>query len=239
MTFLSEETRALVLEIAQILKSRNETIAVSEAACGGILSAYLVSIPGASKFYHGGTLVYSLKSKLKLSGWSQEEILNYTGPSSYSVRKQARNLKVELGSTYVLCESGFAGPSVEIEQYAQEKKRQKLNDDETYKNGNSSSLSRKNSGDDDNNDNENETEKPSENEIRSQKDAGGVDADVDDAGKVGTVYFAISGPDGEKTIKRNTGIEDRVRNMEEFAKIGLCFFLDELKAKAGDEKLEN
>ncbi|GMM35967.1 hypothetical protein DASC09_032920 [Saccharomycopsis crataegensis] len=193
MPFVTTEVQPIVEEIATILKSRNQTIAVSEAACGGILSAYLVAVAGASKFFQGGTLVYSLKSKLKLSGWSESEILSYTGPSKKSVLKQARNLRMELGSTYVLCESGFAGPSVDVEGVTSSPnaKKQKIeNKDNT--NGEEETL-------------------------------------LDDSRKVGTVYFAISGPNGEETTVENTGLSDRVENMEEFAKLGLEFFLQVLK----------
>ncbi|ODQ60096.1 hypothetical protein WICANDRAFT_16297, partial [Wickerhamomyces anomalus NRRL Y-366-8] len=104
-----------VKSIADILKRRKETVSVSEAACGGLLSAYLVSVPGASEWFHGGTLVYSLKSRLKLSGWSEEDILNYTGPSEKVVLRLARNLRMDLGSTYVLSETGIAGPVLQLQ----------------------------------------------------------------------------------------------------------------------------
>lgn len=115
MDFPPHEIQTLVGKISSLLIARNETISVAEAACGGLLSAYLISIPGASKFFHGGTLIYSLKSRLKLSGWESQDILNYTGPSEQVVLRLARNLRIELGSTYVLSESGFAGPSLQIE----------------------------------------------------------------------------------------------------------------------------
>lgn len=98
----------LVNEISAILKRRNETIAVCEAACGGLLSSYLVSVPGASEWFYGGTLVYSLKSRLKLSGWDSHDIETYTGPSTNVALRLARNLRLELGATYTLSETGYA-----------------------------------------------------------------------------------------------------------------------------------
>ncbi|SCU98548.1 LADA_0H13806g1_1 [Lachancea dasiensis] len=106
----SEATR-VVQRISEILVSRNETIAVSEAACGGLLSSYLVSVPGASQWFHGGTMVYSLKSRLKLSGWSEQDIHDYTGPSVDVALRLARNLKFELGASYTLSETGYASRS--------------------------------------------------------------------------------------------------------------------------------
>lgn len=114
MTFPPPEITDIVQEIASILRSRNQTLAISEAACGGLISAYIVSVPGASDFYIGGKLLYSLKQRLKLSGWSDEEIANYMGPSEQVALKLARTAKYELGSTYVLSETGFAGPSTDL-----------------------------------------------------------------------------------------------------------------------------
>lgn len=114
MEFPPRDVREVVSKIAEILRRRNQTLAVSEAACGGLLSAYLVSVPGASDFYIGGKLVYSLRQRLKLSGWSDSEISTYTGPSEQVALKLARTTKYELGSTYVLSETGFAGPTTNL-----------------------------------------------------------------------------------------------------------------------------
>lgn len=101
----------IVQEIADILTARDQTVAVSEAACGGLLSSYLVTVPRASNFFVGGTTTYSLRSRLKLSGWSQQDIDSYTGPSEAVATRLARNLKLELGATYALAETGWAGPN--------------------------------------------------------------------------------------------------------------------------------
>lgn len=114
MGFPPAEIEELVAKIAEILRSRNQTLAISEAACGGLLSAYMISVPGASNFYIGGKLVYALKQRLKLSGWSDEEISHYMGPSEQVALKLARTTKYELGSTFVLSETGFAGPTTDL-----------------------------------------------------------------------------------------------------------------------------
>jgi PncC family amidohydrolase len=114
MNFPGADIQELVGEIAAILRRRSETLAVSEAACGGLISAALVLVPGASNFYIGGKLVYSLKQRLKLSGWSETDIQNYMGPSQQVALKLARTTKYELGATYVLSETGFAGPSKDL-----------------------------------------------------------------------------------------------------------------------------
>lgn len=113
-TFPPPAIKSLVDEIAAILRDRGQTLAVSEAACGGLLLAYIVSVNGASNFYIGGKLVYLVKQRLKLSGWNDDEIQAYVGPLEQVALKLARTTKYELGSTYVLSETGFAGPTTDL-----------------------------------------------------------------------------------------------------------------------------
>lgn len=174
MDFPPPEIKTLVDEIAQILRSKNQTLAISEAACGGLLSAYLVSVPGASEFYIGGKLVYSVRQRLRLSGWSNEEISSYVGPSRQVALKLARTTKYELGSTFVLSETGFAGPTTDLHL-----------------------QNSQNSGD-----------------------------------GVGTVYFGVSGPNGEYTSSKSTGSSERSKNMTEFARMGLEFLLETLREQS-------
>lgn len=108
--FISEETLKLVQSIAHLLTERKELLAVSESCCGGLIASYLVSVPGASQFFVGGTTTYSLRSRLHLSGWSEKDVKSYTGPSEDLALRLARNLKFELGATYTLAETGWAGP---------------------------------------------------------------------------------------------------------------------------------
>ncbi|WPK23430.1 hypothetical protein PUMCH_000670 [Australozyma saopauloensis] len=114
MAFPPLEIQQLVAEIAAILRNRNQTLAISEAACGGLLSAYIVSVNGALDFYIGGKLVYLMKQRLKLSGLLDSEISSYMGPLEQVVLRLARTAKYELGSTYVLSETGFAGPTTDL-----------------------------------------------------------------------------------------------------------------------------
>ncbi|GMM29908.1 hypothetical protein DAMA08_026530 [Martiniozyma asiatica (nom. inval.)] len=114
MSFPPVEIQQLVDQIASILISNNQTLGVSEGACGGLLSAYIISIPGASTFFDGGRLIYSLRSRLKLSGWDIEQIKSYTGPSEQVALKLARNLRVEFGSSWIVSETGYAGPTTKV-----------------------------------------------------------------------------------------------------------------------------
>ena len=53
------ELNNLAASVAALLKQRGDSLAVSESSCGGLISAALVSIPGASDYYVGGSVVYT------------------------------------------------------------------------------------------------------------------------------------------------------------------------------------
>ncbi len=54
---MSETVRQLTLmaeKSANLLKSNDQTIAVAESSAGGLVSASLLSVPGASSYFLGG-----------------------------------------------------------------------------------------------------------------------------------------------------------------------------------------
>ena len=55
-TLLTEQVK----RIGEMLKSRGETIAVAESSTGGLISASLLAVPGASAYFQGGSVVYTL-----------------------------------------------------------------------------------------------------------------------------------------------------------------------------------
>jgi len=109
--FPPQKVRAIVSEVAGLLKERKETVSVAETAAGGIISASLLSTPGASGFYKGGLTLYTLESRVAFAGWTQETIKSYKGPTTEIVAGLASSAREILGSTYTISESGTAGPT--------------------------------------------------------------------------------------------------------------------------------
>ena len=56
---IDTQLTALAERAARQLRERQETIAVAESSSGGLISASLLSIPGASAYYVGGTVTYT------------------------------------------------------------------------------------------------------------------------------------------------------------------------------------
>lgn len=111
MSFPPSLLSPIVKEIASLLISRNETLSVAETACGGLISASLLSIAGSSKYYRGGVTLYTLESRIAYAGWTQRDIEAYRGPTPDIVIGMAAHVNKTLGSTYCLSESGTAGPT--------------------------------------------------------------------------------------------------------------------------------
>ena len=59
---------SLAASVGELLKQYQQTIAVSESSCGGLLSASLVAVPGASAYYVGGAVGYTRVAQKGLLG---------------------------------------------------------------------------------------------------------------------------------------------------------------------------
>ena len=67
----------LLTNISTYLTNHKQTISIAETATGGLISAALLSVPGASAYYKGGLTLYTLESRIKFGGWTQETIKGY------------------------------------------------------------------------------------------------------------------------------------------------------------------
>ncbi|KAJ9647555.1 hypothetical protein H2204_000184 [Knufia peltigerae] len=95
---------AVAEEVASLLRERGETISVAETAAGGLVSAALLSTPGASRIYKGGLTLYTLPSRLAYAGWTQDNIDKYDGPTPELVEGMARHVRGTLESDYCVSE---------------------------------------------------------------------------------------------------------------------------------------
>src|SRR5213596_2568333 len=53
------ELTTLAASLGTLLKERKETIAVAESSAGGLISAALLAVPGASAYFLGGSVIYA------------------------------------------------------------------------------------------------------------------------------------------------------------------------------------
>jgi nicotinamide-nucleotide amidase len=96
---------------AALLKARGDTIAVAEGSCGGLISAALLSVPGASAYYVGGAVVYTFAAKEGLLADVIETPPGLRGASEQFAQYLARAIQARLGTTWGIGEGGAAGPA--------------------------------------------------------------------------------------------------------------------------------
>ncbi|MGE0057737.1 MAG: CinA family protein [Dehalococcoidia bacterium] len=111
MAFLNDEQKALANEIAALLIERGEKVAVAEATAGGIVSAALLWVPGASRYYAGGGVTYTLASRIALAGVPAETLENYRGTTPEMIATLAESMRQRLNADWCISESGLAGPT--------------------------------------------------------------------------------------------------------------------------------
>lgn len=97
--------------IGALLKERNQTIAVAESSAGGLISAALVAVPGASAFYLGGAVIYTKAARRKILGISSIEVKGMRSASEPYALLLARRVRENLGATWGLSETGASGPT--------------------------------------------------------------------------------------------------------------------------------
>ncbi|HEY9219396.1 MAG TPA: CinA family protein, partial [Phenylobacterium sp.] len=69
-----DELTRLAEAIGAELKARGETVAVAESSSGGLISAALLGVPGASKYYIAGAVVYTGKARMALLDLPREAV---------------------------------------------------------------------------------------------------------------------------------------------------------------------
>ncbi len=111
VSFLNDEQQALADEIAALLTQRGETVAVSESTTGGLVSAALLRVAGASKYYAGGGVLYTLASRTALGGVPASRYENYQGTTPEMLGELAESVRQRLDATWCIAETGLAGPT--------------------------------------------------------------------------------------------------------------------------------
>jgi nicotinamide-nucleotide amidase len=101
----------IAAEIGAILKSRKETIAIAESSTGGLISAALLSVPGASAYYLGGAVVYTRQARSALTTITDDDMRRMRSASEPYAALLAKQAREQLGATWALSETGASGPT--------------------------------------------------------------------------------------------------------------------------------
>ena len=102
---------SMAATVGALLKSKQQTLSVSESAGGGLISAGLVAVPGASAYYVGGVVVYTRVAQRGLLQVPDQAMEGIRASSEPYAMVNARALREALGTTWALSETGASGPT--------------------------------------------------------------------------------------------------------------------------------
>jgi len=97
--------------IAHLLIERDMSVSVAESSTGGLISANLLAVAGASRYFLGGSVVYTLASRrafLSLDRDKLKALEPLTEPMAAAFADAAR---LQLNATWGIAELGAAGPA--------------------------------------------------------------------------------------------------------------------------------
>jgi len=97
--------------IAARLKARGESIAIAESSTGGLISAALLAVPGASAYFLGGAVAYTRQAKKSLLGLDEAALTEFRPATELHALVLARGVKTRFAASWGLSETGATGPT--------------------------------------------------------------------------------------------------------------------------------
>ncbi len=97
--------------IAALLKERRETVAVAESAAGGLITAALLAVPGASAWVRGGMVIYTRQAWEAVRDFEEGLLEGHRSATEANARIRARLARDRFQASWGIGETGAAGPT--------------------------------------------------------------------------------------------------------------------------------
>jgi nicotinamide-nucleotide amidase len=97
--------------VGHLLKERRGTIVVAESSTGGLISAALLALPGASAYFLGGAVVYTQAARRALMDIGDLAPLGMRASTEPYAKLLAQTARQRFSATWALAESGATGPT--------------------------------------------------------------------------------------------------------------------------------
>ncbi len=97
--------------LAPLLVARRQTVAVAESSTGGLISAALLAVPGASAYYLGGGVVYTPRARHRLLDLKREDVRGLKSASEPYAALLAETVRCRFSATWGIGETGATGPT--------------------------------------------------------------------------------------------------------------------------------
>jgi nicotinamide-nucleotide amidase len=107
----SDSGESLEQIVLYYLGLRQSTLAVAESCTGGLIAQRITSVPGSSRAFLGGAVVYSDALKSAFAGVSADLIARHGAVSAEVAEALANGIRIRTGATLGLGITGIAGPT--------------------------------------------------------------------------------------------------------------------------------
>jgi nicotinamide-nucleotide amidase len=98
-------------QIAARLITRRQTIAVAESSTGGLISAALLAVPGASAYFLGSAVVYTRDARRILMDIPDDAMKGIRSASEPYAKLLASQIRNRFSCDWGLSETGATGPT--------------------------------------------------------------------------------------------------------------------------------
>jgi nicotinamide-nucleotide amidase len=106
-----KELVTIAEQIAAKLIERRESIAIAESSTGGLISAALLAVPGASAYFLGSAVVYTRDARRILMDIPDEAMKGIRSASEVYAQLLANRIRQRFSSHWGLSETGATGPT--------------------------------------------------------------------------------------------------------------------------------
>jgi nicotinamide-nucleotide amidase len=106
-----KELVAIAEQIAGRLIERRQTIAVAESSTGGLISASLLAVPGASAYFLGSAVVYTRDARRILMDIPDDQMKGIRSASEAYAKLLAGQIRERFSCDWGLSETGATGPT--------------------------------------------------------------------------------------------------------------------------------
>src|ERR1700694_412653 len=102
---------AIAEQVAAKLVARKQTVAVAESSTGGLISASLLAVPGASAYFLGSAVVYTRDARRILMDIPDEAMKGIRSASEAYAKLLAGHIRQRFSTDWGLSETGATGPT--------------------------------------------------------------------------------------------------------------------------------
>jgi PncC family amidohydrolase len=100
----------IALTVGELLRQRQESLALAESCTGGLIAAAMTTVAGSSDYLWGSAVVYSAEAKQAMLGLDDAILDEYGTVSGETTAALAAEVKRLSGVTFGLAVTGWAGP---------------------------------------------------------------------------------------------------------------------------------